>query len=109
KTIQITGKAPDLKKLKAVFPVGLTVSVQFNGKSEIVEANVQVMLGVTGDAVGFSDGIIDNLNATLRASKKVGRADTKRSWFADIGVAIEFTLTYIRCRDYIYYLFKERM
>src|SRR5215467_1312283 len=59
------------------------------------------MLGVTGDAIGFSDGIIDNLNATLRASKKVARADTKGPWFADLRTAMEFTLTGIRYRDYI--------
>ncbi len=79
----------------------MTGSVQFNGKIDIVDANAQVTLGVTGDAVGFSDGIIDNLNATLRASKKIGRADTKRPWFADLRTAMEFTLTGIRYRDYI--------
>jgi TamB, inner membrane protein subunit of TAM complex len=99
--LQITGKAPDLEKLTAGVPVGLTGSLQFNGKIDIVDANVQVTLGVTGEAVGFSDGIIDNVNATLRASKKVARADTKRPWFADLRTAMEFTLTGIRYRDYI--------
>ncbi len=100
-SLQIAGKAPDLEKLTAGVPVGLTGSVQFNGKIDIIDANVQATLGVTGDAVGFSDGIIDNLNATLRASKKVARADTKRPWFADLRTAMEFTLTGIRYRDYI--------
>ena len=100
-SLQIAGKAPDLEKLTAGLPVGLTGSVQFNGKIDIVDANAQVTLGVTGEAVGFSDGIIDNVNATLRASKKVGRADTKRPWFADLRTAMEFTLTGIRYRDYI--------
>ena len=100
-SLQIAGKAPDLEKLTAGLPVGLTGSVQFNGKIDIVDTSVQVTLGVTGDAVGFSDGIIDNLNATLRASKKVARADTKRPWFADLRTAMEFTLTGIRYRDYI--------
>jgi TamB, inner membrane protein subunit of TAM complex len=99
--LQITGKAPDLEKVTAGVPVGLTGSVQFNGKIDIVDANVQVTLGVTGDAIGFSDGIIDNVNATLRASKKVARADTKRPWFADLRTATEFTLSGIRYRDYI--------
>ena len=99
--LQITGKAPDLEKLTAGLPAGLTGSVQFNGKIDIVDANVQVTLGVTGDAIGFSDGIIDNLNATLRASKKVARADIKRPWFADLRTAMEFTLTGIRYRDYV--------
>ena len=100
-SLQIAGKAPDLEKLTAGVPVGLTGSVQFNGKIDIVDANAQVTLGVTGEAVGFLDGIIDNVNATLRASKKVARADTKRPWFADLRTAMEFTLTGIRYRDYI--------
>src|SRR6266404_4762439 len=100
-SLQIAGKAPDLEKLTAGVPVGLTGSVQFDGKIDIVDANVQATLDVTGDAVGFSDGIIDNVNATLRASKKVARGNTKRPWFADLLTAMEFTLTGIRYRDYI--------
>jgi len=100
-SLQITGKAPDLEKLTAGLPVGLTGSVQLNGKTDIVDANAQVTLGIAGEAVGFSDGIIDNLNVTLRASKKIAPADTKRPWFADLRTAMEFTLTGIRYRDYI--------
>ncbi|HJY53234.1 MAG TPA: translocation/assembly module TamB domain-containing protein [Candidatus Udaeobacter sp.] len=100
-SLQIAGKAPDLEKLTAGLPLGLTGSVQFNGKIDIVDANAQATFGVTGEAVGFSDGIIDNLNATLRASKKVARGDTKRPWFGDLRTAMEFTLTGIRYRDYI--------
>ena len=100
-SLQIAGKAPDLEKLTAGLPIGLTGSVQFNGKINVVDANAEVTLGVTGDAVGFSDGIIDNLNTTLRASKKIARGDTKRPWFADFRTAMEFTLAGIRYRDYI--------
>src|SRR5947208_833959 len=100
-SLQIAGKAPDLEKLTAGVPVGLTGSVQFEGKIDIVDANVQATLGVTGDAVGFSDGIIDNVNGTLRASKKVARGDTKRPWFADLRTAMEFNLIGIRYREYV--------
>src|SRR5512132_2639641 len=110
-SLQIAGKAPDLEKLTAGIPVGLTGSVQFNGKIDIVDANAQVTLGITGEAVGFSDGIIDNLNATLRASKMIATRKTlpassppataRTPWFADLRTAMEFTLTGIRYRDYI--------
>jgi hypothetical protein len=100
-SLQITGKAPDLEKLTAGFAVGLTGSVQFDGKIDILDANAQITLGIKGDTVGFSDGIFNNVNATLRASKKVAPADTKRPWFADLRTAIEFTLTGIRYREYI--------
>ena len=100
-SLQIAGELPDLEEMSAGLPVGLTGSVQIHGKIDIIDANVQATLGVTGDSVGFSDGIIDNVNATFRASKKVARADTKRPWFADLRTAMEFTLTGIRYRDYI--------
>src|SRR4030095_4759209 len=100
-SLQITGKAPDLEKLTAGLAFGLTGSVQFDGKIDIVDANAQVTLVIIGDEVGFSEGIIDNVNATLRASKKVGRADINRPWFADLRTAMEFTLTGIRYREYI--------
>ena len=109
-SLQIAGKAPDLEQLTAGIPVGLTGSVQFNGKIDIVDTNVQATLGITGDAVGFSDGIIDKLTATLRASKVIPPSKPQpasappatawRPWFADLRTAIEFTLTGIRYRDY---------
>src|SRR5262249_34423953 len=90
-------------------------------KIDIADTNVQATLGITGHAVGFSDGIIDKLDATVRASKKIpastnrtgssayakapaGKptpATAERPWFAGLRTAIEFTLSGIRYRDYI--------
>jgi TamB, inner membrane protein subunit of TAM complex len=110
-SLQIAGNAPDLEQLTAGIPVGLTGSVQFNGKIDIADANVQVTLGITGNAVGFSDGTIDKLTATLRASKMIPASKPQRAlapptrarkaWFADLRTAMEFGLTGIRYRDYI--------
>src|SRR4029077_11628286 len=99
--LEISGTAPDLERLTAGTPVGLTGSAQFNGRNDVVNANVEAALRVSADAVGFQDGIIDKLNSTLRASKRVVRGDNKRPWFADLRTAMEFNLTGIRYRDYI--------
>jgi len=99
--LEITGTAPDLQRLTAGTTVALTGSAQFSGKIDIVDANVQATLGVTASTLGFRDGIIDKLTCTLRASKRVARGDTKRSWFADLRTAMEFNLTGIRYRDYV--------
>jgi TamB, inner membrane protein subunit of TAM complex len=99
--LEISGTAPDLQKLTAGTTVALTGSAQFSGKIDIVDANVQATLGVTASTLGFRDGIIDKLTCTLRASKRVARGDTKRSWFADLRTAMEFNLTGIRYRDYV--------
>src|SRR5262249_577717 len=100
-SLEISGKAPDLEVLTAGTTVGLTGSAQFTGRIDIVDANIQAALGVTADAVGFQDGIVDKLNCTLRASQGVARGDTKRHWFADLRTAMNFDLTGIRYRDYI--------
>src|SRR6266700_6864382 len=99
--LEISGTAPDLERLTAGTPVGMTGSAQFNGRIDVVNANVEADLGVSAEAVGFQDGIIDKLNCTLRASKRVVRSDNKRPWFADLRTTMDFDLTGIRYRDYI--------
>src|SRR5947208_2445965 len=69
--LEISGSAPDLERLTAGTPLGLTGSAQFTGRIDIVNATIQATLGVTADSVGFEDGIVDKLNCTLRASKGV--------------------------------------
>jgi len=99
--LEISGTAPDLERLTAGTPVGMTGSAQFNGRIDVVNATVEADLGVSAEAVGFQDGIIDKLNCKLRASKRVVRGDSKRPWFADLRTAMNFDLTGIRYRDYI--------
>jgi translocation-and-assembly-module (TAM) inner membrane subunit TamB-like protein len=99
--LEISGTAPDLERLTAGTPVGLTGSAQVNGRIDVVNATVEADLGVSAEAVGFQDGIIDKLNSRLRATKRVVRGDTKRLWFADLRTTMNFDLTGLRYRDYI--------
>jgi hypothetical protein len=99
--LEISGTAPDLERLTAGTPVGLTGSAQFNGRIDVVNATVEADLGVSAEAVGFQDGIVDKLNSRLRASKGVVRSDSKRAWFADLRTTMNFDLTGIRYRDYV--------
>jgi len=100
-SLEISGTAPELEQLTAGMAVALTGSAQFTGKIDIVNATVEATLGVTAEAFGFRDGIIDKLSCTLRASKRVVRDSTHRPWFTDLRTAMEFNLTGIRYRDYI--------
>lgn len=100
-TLEISGTAPDLQRLTTKRAVQLTGSAQFTGKIDIVNAQVQATLGVTAASVGFQSGMIDKLSSTLRASKSVGRGDSKRPWFADLRTAMEFDLIGIRYQDHI--------
>jgi hypothetical protein len=100
--LEISGTAPDLERLTAGTNVALTGSAQFSGKIDIANATVDATLGVTGSAVGFQGGMIDKLSCTLRATKVVARGDTRRFWFADLRTAMEFSLTGVRYRDYVF-------
>jgi translocation-and-assembly-module (TAM) inner membrane subunit TamB-like protein len=98
-SFEISGTAPDLERLTAGTPMALTGSAQFTGRIDIINTTVEASLGVTGEAVGFEDGLIDKLNCTLRASKRIVHGDTKRPWFADLRTAMDFDSTGIRYRD----------
>ena len=100
-TLEIAGTAPDLQRLAIGTPAQLTGSAQFTGKIDIVNAKIEATLGVTAESIGFSNGTIEKLSSTLRASKSVAPADAKRPWFADLRTAMEFDLAGIHYRDYI--------
>jgi TamB, inner membrane protein subunit of TAM complex len=100
-TLEIAGTAPDLQRLTTGIPAQLTGSAQFTGKIDIVNAKIEANLGVTAESIGFANGTIEKLNSTLRASKSVAHADTKRPWFADLRTTMEFNLAGIHYRDHI--------
>jgi autotransporter translocation and assembly factor TamB len=100
-TLEIAGTAADLQQLTAGTPLRLTGSAQFTGKIDIVNAKIEANLGVTATSVGFPEGTIDKMSATLRASKVMPPADSKKPWFADLRTAMEIGLTNIHYREYV--------
>jgi hypothetical protein len=99
--LEVAGTAADLQKLSAGTPLRLTGSAQFTGKIDIVNARIEVNLGVTANSVGFPEGTIEKMSATLRASKVMPPADSKKPWFADLRTAMEIGLTNIHYREYL--------
>jgi hypothetical protein len=100
-TLEIAGTATDLQQLTAGTPLRLTGSAQFTGKIDIVNSKIEANLGVTASSVGFPEGTIDKMSATLRASKVMPPADSKKPWFADLRTAMEIGLTNIHYREYV--------
>ena len=99
--LEVAGTAADLQQLTAGTPLRLTGSAQFTGKIDIVNAKVEANFGVTASSVGFPEGTIEKMSATLRASKVVPPADSKKPWFADLRTAMEIGLTNIHYREYV--------
>jgi TamB, inner membrane protein subunit of TAM complex len=99
--LEVAGTAADLQQLTAGTPLRLTGSAQFSGKIDIVNAKVEANFGVTASSVGFPEGTIDKMSATLRVSKVVPPADSKKPWFADLRTAMEIGFTDIHYGEYV--------
>ncbi|PYK41735.1 MAG: hypothetical protein DME60_01850 [Verrucomicrobia bacterium] len=99
--LEVAGTAADLQHLTAGTPLRLTGSAQFTGKIDIVNAKVEANFGVTASSVGFPEGTIEKMSATLRVSKVVPPAGSKKPWFADLRTAMEIGLTNIHYREYV--------
>src|SRR5438128_296886 len=93
--------ALDLQRLTSGIPLQLTGSAKFIGKIDIANAKIEANLGVTANSVGLREGTIEKLEGTLRASRVMPLADSKKPWFADLRTAMEFGLSNIRYRDYV--------
>jgi hypothetical protein len=100
-SLEVSGTAADLQQLTAKTPLRLTGSARFTGKIDIVNAKFDANLGVTAESVGFPEGTIEEMSLTLRASKVVPPADSKKPWFADLRTAMEIGLTNIHYREYV--------
>jgi hypothetical protein len=110
-TLEIAGTAPDLQRLTTGTPLQFTGSAQFTGKIDVVNTKIEATLGMTGESVGFPDGMIEKVNSTLRATKVIAGRNPKpgstppvtaeRAWFADLRTAMEVDLAGIRYRDYV--------
>jgi hypothetical protein len=110
-TLEIACAAPDLQRLipKAFRTGTVTGSIQVNGQIAIENGIIHANLSASGKSIGFKDGTIEKLSASLRASKTisqnaVGTAATTRAkpWFADLRSKILLDITNVRYRDYVF-------
>ena len=109
-SLNVTVNVPDLSRASASLPQRLSGSAQVNGKIDIRNGKVEANLSVVSAAVGFAEGTIEKLSASLTATKLVGArpaADaaastisTKNPWFAELRSKIEFHASDIRFREY---------
>jgi hypothetical protein len=100
-SLEIAGTAADLQQLTAGLAQPITGSAQFDGKIDIVNTQIEANLNVTADSVGFSNGTIEKLSATAKASKIMPPADVKKPWFADLRLRSNLNVSNAHYRDYL--------
>ncbi|PYI54670.1 MAG: hypothetical protein DMC62_04415 [Verrucomicrobia bacterium] len=100
-SLEIAGTVADLQQLTAGLAQPITGSAKFDGKVDIVKAQIEANLNVTADSVGFSNGTIEKLNATTKASKIMPPGDVKKPWFADLRLRSNLNISNAHYRDYV--------
>jgi len=98
-SLEIAGTAADLQQLTAGLTQPITGRAQFDGRIDIVNAKIEANLNVMADLVGFSNGTIEKLSATAKASKIIPPADVKKPWFSDLRFRSNLNISNAHYRD----------
>ena len=68
-TLEVALTAPDLQKATAGIPHKLSGAAQLNGRIDIKDGKLNGEFAVAATSLGFEDGAIEKLNATIKLSK----------------------------------------
>jgi autotransporter translocation and assembly factor TamB len=118
-TLEVAVTAPDLQKATAGIPHKLSGAAQLNGKIDIKDGKLTGEFAVAATALGFEDGAVEKLNATIKLSKIVppnaidqpthkatARQDTaaataeKKPWYAGLQSETTLNISNLKVRDY---------
>lgn len=95
-TVELTARAPDLRGLNTK----LSGSAQLDGKIDIVDAQLNGAFTLDGTSLGWNDGAVEKLGATVTVSKKMPAPNSKEPWFANLKSETKFTLDHARLGDF---------
>ncbi|HCP90718.1 MAG TPA: hypothetical protein DIT76_01525 [Spartobacteria bacterium] len=108
--LEVALTAPDLQKATAGIPHKLSGGAQLNGKIDIKDGKLNGEFAVAATSLGFEDGAVEKLNATIKLSKTVppNAADTplsgataaKKPWYADLKSETTLNISNLKLRDY---------
>ena len=98
---EMASEAFDLARATAAMPLSLTGSAQMSGRIDIQNKKIDSSLNVSAAAVGFRNGTIEKLNATVTASKVVPPVQVTKPWYADLQSKVTFAMSDVRFREYV--------
>jgi hypothetical protein len=118
-TLEVALIAPDLQKATAGIPHKLSGAAQLNGEIDIKDGKLNGEFAVAATSLGFEDGAVEKLNATIKLSKTVqpNAADqpthkaaagpgtaaaiaVKKPWYADSKSETTLNVSNLKLRDY---------
>lgn len=101
-TLELTGEAVDLRAMTAGSDEPLTGSAKIDGKIESKNGKIEANATASAESIGFRDGKIDKLNATLKATKTMPPPGVAKPWFADLRSEISVSGSNVQYRDYVF-------
>jgi hypothetical protein len=100
-TLELAATLPDLKQVTAAMPQKISGSAELSGKLNIKNAKLDGDFAVTAPSIAFQDGRCENLNATIKVSKKIPPADSAKPWFEDLISDATLATSNLRFRNYV--------
>jgi autotransporter translocation and assembly factor TamB len=100
-TLEISGKAPDLRPVTAPFGQEIAGTAEFNGKIDIHQGKLEANFNFAAGPLKFADGAVEKIASQLQITKTMPPATAKASWFTNLESKITVDASNIRLRDYM--------
>jgi hypothetical protein len=100
-TLELAATLPDLQQVTAAAPQKISGSAELSGKLNIKNAKLAGDFAVTAPSIASRDGRCENLNATIKVSKKLPPADSAKPWFEDLISDATLAISNLRFHNYV--------
>ena len=100
-TFDLIATLPDLQEVTAGMPQKLSGSAQVSGKLNIRNAKLDGDFSITSPSLEFQNGHCENVNASIKVSKKIPPANSNQPWFDDLVTDSTLAISNLRFRDYV--------
>jgi hypothetical protein len=99
---EVTGSLPDLQALTANFPQPLTGTVNITGTAAIKAAVLSADLAFSGGPISYGTGSAAQVSGTLKATKQMPPADTRKVYYAELHSRIHVEMTEVRSGENLF-------
>ncbi|PYJ89606.1 MAG: hypothetical protein DME70_01810, partial [Verrucomicrobia bacterium] len=101
-SFELAGSLPDLQSLTANFPQPMTGAVNLTGTAAIKDAVLSTDLAFSGGPVTYGTGSAAQVAGTIKATKQMPPADTRKVYYADLQSRIHVEMTEVRSGENLF-------
>jgi hypothetical protein len=101
-SFELTGSLPDLQSLTANFSEPASGAVTVTGTATIKEATLGADLAFSGGPITYGTGSAALVSGTVKATKRMPPADTRKVYYADLQARIHAELSDVRSGENIF-------